>query len=176
MRIVDLSMPLDDIIPVDPAFLRPRIDYKDHLAGRADMEAMYGIRPDQLPDGQGLAAETLTVTTHAGTHVDAPWHYHPTMNGGEKAWTIDEVPLDWFFRPGVKLDLRHLPSGHLVTAADIDTGRRHRRMGLGPARLGGSAAVRRDRRPLPGVGRPQGRRRCRLLPDREAAEPRSTAQ
>jgi kynurenine formamidase len=81
---------------------------------------MYGILPEQLPDGQGLAAETVTITTHSGTHVDAPWHYHPTMNDGEKAWTIDEVPLDWFFRPGVKLDLRHLPSDHLVTHADID--------------------------------------------------------
>lgn len=120
MRFVDLSMPLDDVIPVDPPFLRPKIEYKDHIDGLKDMHAMYGILPEQLPDGQGLAAETVTITTHAGTHVDAPWHYHPTMNGGEKAWTIDEVPLDWFFRPGVKLDLRHLPSGHLVTAADLE--------------------------------------------------------
>ena len=114
MRFVDLSMPLDDVVPVDPPFLRPKIEYKDHIGGLKDMFNMYGILPEQLPDGQGLAAETVTITTHAGTHVDAPWHYHPTMNGGEKAWTIDEVPLDWFFRPGVKLDLRHLPSGTLV--------------------------------------------------------------
>ncbi|MBX3195676.1 MAG: cyclase family protein [Microbacteriaceae bacterium] len=120
MRFVDLSMPLDDRVPVDPPFLRPKIEYKDHQGGLADMDAMYGIRPDQLLDGQGLAAETVTITTHAGTHIDAPWHYHPTMNNGERSWTIDEVPLDWFFRPGVKLDLRHLPSGHLVTAADLD--------------------------------------------------------
>ena len=121
MRFVDLSMPLDDVIPVDPPFLRPKIEYEDHQAGIKDMEAMYGIRRDQLLDQQGLAAETVTITTHAGTHVDAPWHYHPTMNNGERAWTIDEVPLDWFFRPGVKLDLRHLPNGHLVTPGDIDT-------------------------------------------------------
>lgn len=120
MRFVDLSMPLDDVIPVDPPFLRPKIEYKDHILGAKDMEAMYGIRREQLLDQQGLAAETVTMTTHSGTHVDAPWHYHPTMNNGEKAWTIDEVPLDWFFRPGVKLDLRHLPNGHLVTPADID--------------------------------------------------------
>lgn len=113
-------MPLDDVVPVDPSFLRPKIEYKDHIGGLKDMYNMYGILPEQLPDGQGLAVETLTITTHAGTHVDAPWHYHPTMNGGEKAWTIDEVPLDWFFRPGVKLDLRHLPSGTLVSPEDID--------------------------------------------------------
>lgn len=120
MRFIDLSMPLDDVVPVDPPFLRPKIEYKDHIGGLKDMYAMYGILPEQLPDGQGLAAETVTITTHSGTHVDAPWHYHPTMNHGEKAWTIDEVPLDWFFRPGVKLDLRHLPSGHLVMPEDID--------------------------------------------------------
>jgi kynurenine formamidase len=120
MRFVDLSMPLDDVVPVDPPFLRPQIEYKDHIGGLKDMFNMYGILPEQLPDGQGLAAETVTITTHAGTHVDAPWHYHPTMNGGERSWTIDEVPLDWFFRPGVKLDLTHLPSGHLVTPEDLD--------------------------------------------------------
>lgn len=120
MRFIDLSMPLDDVVPVDPPFLRPKIEYKDHIGGLKDMFAMYGILPEQLPDGQGLAAETVTITTHSGTHVDAPWHYHPTMNHGERSWTIDEVPLDWFFRPGVKLDLRHLPSGHLVMPEDID--------------------------------------------------------
>ena len=120
MRFVDLSMPLDDVVPVDPPFLRPRIDYKDHVAGLADMNAMYGIEPGQLLDGMGLAAETVQITTHSGTHVDAPWHYHPTMNGGERAWTIDEVPLDWFFRPGVKLDFRDAPDGHVVTADEID--------------------------------------------------------
>src|SRR5699024_7780751 len=119
MHLVDLSMPLDDIVPVDPPFLKPTIEYKDHIAGRADMYAMYGISAEQLPEGQGLAAETVTITTHAGTHIDAPWHYHPTMNRGEKAWTIDEVPLDWFYRPGVKLDLSHLPNGHLVRPAEL---------------------------------------------------------
>src|SRR5690606_8324487 len=52
--------------------------------------------------------------------MDAPWHYHPTMDHGKRAITIDEVPLDWCFRPGVKLDFRHLPDGHVVTAAEIE--------------------------------------------------------
>jgi len=41
------------------------------------------------------------------------------MNDGERAWTIDEVPLDWFYRPGVKLDFRDMPDGHVVTAAEM---------------------------------------------------------
>ena len=42
------------------------------------------------------------------------------MNRGERAITIDEVPLDWCFQPGVKLDFRHLPDGYVVTAADVE--------------------------------------------------------
>ena len=41
---------------------------------------------------------------------------------GEKkpAWTIDEVPLEWCFQPGVKLDFRHFGDGYVVTAADVE--------------------------------------------------------
>ena len=31
--------------------------------------------------------------------------------------TIDQVPLDWFFRPGVKFDFRKVPDGHVVTGS-----------------------------------------------------------
>ena len=62
----------------------------------------------------------MRLTTHNGTHVDAPWHYHPTMNEGERAATIDEMPLEWFFQRGVKLDFRHFADGYVATAADIE--------------------------------------------------------
>ena len=84
------------------------------------MPAFPGLKREDLPDGQGWASETITLITHSGTHVDAPWHYHPTMNNGEPSWTIDEVPLEWCFQPGVKLDFRHLPDGHVVSAAEIE--------------------------------------------------------
>src|SRR5205823_2545945 len=42
------------------------------------------------------------------------------MNRGERAITIDEVPLDWCFQPGVKLDFRHFPDGYVATAADVE--------------------------------------------------------
>jgi kynurenine formamidase len=40
--------------------------------------------------------------------------------GRERAITIDEVPLEWCFQPGVKLDFRHLRDGHVVTAAEVE--------------------------------------------------------
>ena len=58
--------------------------------------------------------------THNGTHLDAPYHFHSTMNKGERAIAIDEVPLEWCLQPGVKLDFRQLPDGHVVTAAEVE--------------------------------------------------------
>ena len=118
--IIDLSVPLEAGIASDPPGLRPEIDYMAHAEGAAEVERMTGINPQDLPDGAGWASERCRITTHNGTHLDAPWHYHPTMNGGQRAITIDEVPLDWCFRPGVKLDFRHLPDGHVVTAAEVE--------------------------------------------------------
>ena len=64
------------------------------------------------------------LTTHSGTHLDAPWHFHSTMDArfGEPrpSITIDEVPLEWCFQSGVKLDFRHFPDGYVVTAADVE--------------------------------------------------------
>lgn len=67
----------------------------------------------------GWALELVQLSTHSGTHLDAPWHYHPTMDGGVKALTIDEVPLDWCVGNGVVLDFRQLPDGYLVQPEDI---------------------------------------------------------
>ena len=60
------------------------------------------------------------LSTHSGTHLDAPYHYHSTMDGGQRAITIDEVPLEWCFGAGVKLDFRHLPDGYVATADDVN--------------------------------------------------------
>jgi len=120
-RFVDLSITLDPSVITDPPFMRPSIQYQTHAETMAELQTFFpGVTAEQVPGGQGFAAsETLTLSTHNGTHLDAPWHYHPTMNGGERAITIDEVPLEWCFRPGVKLDLRAMPDGHVVTADEI---------------------------------------------------------
>jgi kynurenine formamidase len=121
-QIIDLSITLENDVISDPPFMRPKIEYAVHQETMAEMSFFFpGVSAEQVPGGEGFAAaETITLTTHNGTHLDAPYHFHPTMNGGERAITIDEVPLDWCFQPGVKLDFRHFADGYVVTAADVE--------------------------------------------------------
>ena len=79
-----------------------------------------GLDTDDLPGGLASSYETITLATHNGTHVDAPKHYHPVDRNGDPMPGIDEMPLDWFMRPGVKFDFRHFDDGYLVTEADIE--------------------------------------------------------
>ncbi len=120
-RIVDISVALQNDIPADPPGMFPTIDYVDHQQSIPQILPFFpGLKAEDLPDGQGWAVERVQLSTHNGTHLDAPWHFHPTMNRGERAWTIDEVPLEWCFQPGVKLDFRHFEDGYVVSAADVE--------------------------------------------------------
>lgn len=120
-RIVDLSVPLEADIASDPPVMLPEITYLDHQATAEQVMAFFpGLKKEDLPGGEGWAVEMLRIATHNGTHLDAPYHYHSTMNNGERAITIDEVPLDWCFQPGVKLDFRHFEDGYVATAADVE--------------------------------------------------------
>ena len=121
MRIVDLSVPIENGVKSDPPGHLPRVDYYAHRQTAAEVTSFFpGLCEEDLPDAEGWAIERVALTTHNGTHLDAPYHYASTMNGGERAATIDEVPLDWCFRPGIKLDFRHLEDGYVATARDVD--------------------------------------------------------
>src|SRR3712207_2074213 len=101
--LVDLSAPIVASPPETPDPLRTEIAFHDHAAGAQAIEALFGVPPRLLRDGEGWAVEEfLRFGTHNSTHVDAPYHYNSTIRG-ERAQTIDELPLDWFLAPGVKL-------------------------------------------------------------------------
>jgi kynurenine formamidase len=78
-----------------------------------------GVTRDRLPGGEGWAVEQVAISTHNGTHLDAPYHFHSTMDRGQRAITIDEVPLEWCWSRGVKLDFRTFPDGYVATADDV---------------------------------------------------------
>ncbi len=121
-RFVDLSIAIAADLPSDPEMMIPRITYIDHQEGARQMtEGFYpGLKKEQLPKGMGWAVEQISLTTHSGTHLDAPYHYHPFMDQGKRALTIDEIPMEWCFGDGVKLDFRHKANGEPIEVEDIE--------------------------------------------------------
>ena len=116
MKIIDLSLPTEES-PSEPT--GPQITHLTHEQGTEFLCKYFGCVSKDLPGGLGAAAELVTLSSHAGTHVDAPWHYAPTSEG-RTAKTVDQVPLEWFFSDGVLLDMRHKPNGSAVTVEDIE--------------------------------------------------------
>jgi cyclase len=115
MRIVDLSTPIDagfwEPDPVVHTVMTPA-EGAQHMS--AEMMEHFGIDfdPAQLPDGEFLNLDTLTLTVHTGTHVDAPAHYGSfTRYGDGRPRMIDQMPLEWFHQPGFVLDLTDVEPG-----------------------------------------------------------------
>jgi kynurenine formamidase len=186
-KLIDLSVPLENDVPADPPKLGPSIRYFDHKQTAADLCSFFpGLTEAQLPDGEGWAIEWIKLSTHNGTHLDAPYHFASTMDHGKRAITIDEVPIDWCLQPAVKLDFRHFPDGYVATAKDVEDELSRIGHTLSPLEIvvvNTSAGALRsyqgeicaDARSEHRLGRPPRRPRDRLLPPRKAAQSRSIA-
>ncbi|MGH2925960.1 MAG: cyclase family protein [Solirubrobacterales bacterium] len=119
MNLIDLSAPIKQGPPDQLDALRVDVTYEDHGAGAALIEQLFGVGPELLRDGEGWSNETFTrLGTHSTTHIDAPWHYNSTI-GGTRAKTIDEMPLDWYLRPGVVIEAVDRDEGEALSAADV---------------------------------------------------------
>ncbi|SEF65974.1 Kynurenine formamidase [Thermomonospora echinospora] len=115
MRLIDLSSPVDSSSyepdPVTHEVLTPR-EGAVHMS--SEMREHFGIEfdPAELPDAEFLSLDRIALTTHTGTHVDAPSHYGSRASYGDGVPKhIDQMPLEWFFNPGVVLDLTDAATG-----------------------------------------------------------------
>ncbi len=115
MKIFDLSVPTEES-PSEPLPLK--VVHEGHAQSAPQMAGFFDATLADLPEGLGWANDHVQMNAHAGTHVDAPFHYYPTC-GGERARTIDELPLEWFYGDGVVLDMRHKPRGGLIEVDDL---------------------------------------------------------
>jgi len=117
VQIIDLSVP---VTPTPPeSMLKVEIQYIKHREGAKVFGSFFGLEEEDFPEGNFAATETVTLTTHSGTHLDAPWHYWPTSEG-KPSKTIDQIPLEWCYSDGVVLDFTDKKAGEEITIKDVE--------------------------------------------------------
>ncbi|MFH0763072.1 MAG: cyclase family protein [Candidatus Omnitrophota bacterium] len=132
MNIVDLSLPIDE-----KAFEVHHVDIErtSHGAGiekfnrlmmnrtlSGRIKRLLGMRilkKEDLPDGEFLSLEVVHAPVHIGTHLDYSFHYG-SRSEGRAAKTADEIPLEYCYQNGVKLDFLHKRPAEVITAADLE--------------------------------------------------------
>ncbi|MCA8277161.1 cyclase family protein [Burkholderia sp. AU30280] len=124
-RIIDLSVSIDETFWEPEAIGRKVLSHREgadvlgasylHFKAKGWFEKLvckllkprkYFIDHKDFPDEMGLSLMTYTLTTHTGTHLDAPYHYG-WRKGAERPKTVTEIPLEWCFSDGVLLDFSH---------------------------------------------------------------------
>ena len=94
-RLIDLSHPLEDGQPNFP--LDPELS----------------VRPHNTVAGIGYNLTELSLSTHQGTHLDAPYHFF------DDGRTLDQMRLEQFYGPAALVDLA--PGGALPAKSPITT-------------------------------------------------------
>jgi len=132
MKIVDLSLPIDDkAFEVHDL----RIDRTSHKEGveklnrvlmsrTPEEKAKYDageriIKKEDLPDEEFLSLEMVYLSVHSGTHLDYSYHYG-SKSENRSSKTADEIPLDLCYQDGVKLNLTDKNSAEVITDKDIE--------------------------------------------------------
>lgn len=131
MNLIDLSLPIDE-----KAFEvhKVAIERVSHRAGvekfnrvimgktlMGGMKYLLGwriIKKEDLPDEEFLSLEVVHAPVHVGTHLDYTFHYGSTSEGAP-AKTAEEIPLEWCYSDGVKLDLNHKKPNEIIEADDL---------------------------------------------------------
>lgn len=134
MKIIDLSKPIQ-YNKADPWFMKVKIKHKPHRKG-GFLIRLLGLPKRLFPKGfKGWADDTIQkMGVHSTTHIDAPWHYSPTV-AGEKAKTIDQIPLDWCFGEGIVIDMKHKEDFDVITVKDIELFLKEQQLTLQPGMI-----------------------------------------
>ena len=83
MKIIDLTVKIDEKLPVYPGDPKPE------------------LKKISTTESHGWNSEKLVMSSHAGTHMDAPFHMI------EKGKKLDEFPVDHFCGEGIVLDINN---------------------------------------------------------------------
>lgn len=132
MKIIDLSLPIDDRAFEVHKLRIERVSHKDGVRKLNKtlmsktvtdrIKFLLGKRiigKEDLPDEEFLSLEIVHSPVHIGTHLDYSFHYGSTSEG-RKSKTAEEIPLDWCYHNGVKLNMYNKGPEEVITAKDIE--------------------------------------------------------
>ncbi len=132
MKIIDLSLPIDE-----KAFEVHHVEIErvGHKAGvekfnrvimgktlKGKINYLLGkriLRPQDVPDEEFLSLEVVHAPVHVGTHLDYSFHYG-TKSEGRASKTADEIPLEYCYQDGVKLDMKHKKPAETINSKDVE--------------------------------------------------------
>lgn len=119
MKIIDLSKPIC-YNKNDPWFMRVKVKHKPHSRAKWLIRVL-GLPFKLFPIGfNGWADDTIVqMGVHSTTHIDAPWHYSPTV-AGKKAKTAEQIPLEKCYADGMVIDMQHKPDFEAISVADME--------------------------------------------------------
>jgi len=133
MKIIDLSLPIDERAFEVHHVAIERVTHKDGvekfnrvimgktLAGK--IKYWLGkriLKKEDLPDEEFLSLEVVHSPVHVGTHLDYSFHYG-SKSEGRASKTAEEIPLEWCYSDGVRIDLTNKLPAEVITAQDIET-------------------------------------------------------
>jgi len=131
MKIVDLSLPIDDKAFEVHKVAIERITHKAGvekfnrvIMGKAligKIKYLLGqriLKKEDLPDEEFLSLEIVHSPVHIGTHLDYSFHYG-SRSEGRPSKAAEDIPLEYCYQDGVKLDLTRKKPNETIAAADI---------------------------------------------------------
>jgi kynurenine formamidase len=134
MKIIDLSLPIDEKAFEVHKVEIERVSHKDGVERFNRMlmgKTLFGrlkyflglrlVKKEDLPDEEFLSLEVVHAPVHIGTHLDYSFHYG-SCSEGRLAKTAEEIPLEYCYQDGIRLDLTHKKPAESITAADIESG------------------------------------------------------
>ena len=132
MKIIDLSLPIDDTLVETHDAKIDRISHAEGVehfnwvvmhkkpGGQEAFDRGERVaKKEEIPDGEMLSLEVVHSSVHMGSHVDAPFHYG-SMCEGKPAKMIEDVPLEWCYGPGVRLNFTHMKYPQVIERKDVE--------------------------------------------------------
>lgn len=97
-KFYDLSNPIRQDMPVYPGEPKP------------EFHTIFSLGKDKVN------VTRLVMSSHTGTHVDAPKHFMPTNT----ADAVNDIPIETFIGECVVLDISKMGAGYGITDSDLD--------------------------------------------------------